>query len=95
LSTVKPAFLASLTETGLSFTGELKLEMICAPAFCKPGNWSTRRAQRSAQGELSTANRAVAGTKFVFVKWHLLNLVQNVPRSNPPIPFETAPFTYT
>jgi len=37
LSTVNPAFLASETESGLSFTGELKDEMILRTGFLQAG----------------------------------------------------------
>lgn len=38
LSTVKPAFLASETESGFSFTGELKPEMIFRTGFRQAGH---------------------------------------------------------
>ena len=38
LRTVKPAFLASETESGLSFCGELKLEMIFRTGFLQAGH---------------------------------------------------------
>src|SRR5690349_1602283 len=38
-NTVKPAFFASETETGLSFTGELNVEMILRTGFLQAGHW--------------------------------------------------------
>ena len=35
---MKPAFLASETETGLSFTGELNVEMILRTGFLQAGH---------------------------------------------------------
>src|SRR5688572_11180359 len=40
LRTVKPAFLASLMERGLSFCGELKLEMILRTGLRQRGHFS-------------------------------------------------------
>ena len=39
LSTVKPAFLASETESGFSFTGELNVEMILRTGFLQSGHF--------------------------------------------------------
>ena len=39
LSTVNPAFFASVTESGLSLTGELKLEMTLRTGFLQAGQW--------------------------------------------------------
>jgi len=38
-STVNPAFLASVTESGFSFAGELKVEMILRTGFLQAGHW--------------------------------------------------------
>ena len=39
LSTVNPAFLASVTDSGFSFTGELKVEIIFRTGFLHAGHW--------------------------------------------------------
>jgi len=39
LSTVKPAFLASVTESGLSLIGELNVEMILRTGFLQAGQF--------------------------------------------------------
>src|SRR5688572_4496465 len=44
LRTVKPAFLASVTERGLSLMGELKVERILRTGFLQAGHWVKGRA---------------------------------------------------
>jgi len=45
LSTVKPAFFASEKDTGLSFCGELKLEMILRTGFLHAGQFVSGLAE--------------------------------------------------
>jgi hypothetical protein len=45
LSTVNPAFFASETESGLSFTGELKVEMILRTGFLHAGHLTSGGAE--------------------------------------------------